>query len=460
MPLRLALVLVAVLASVADAAGDVLVRWDRDDIPSPHSLGLTTIAIPVKNRAAVRDAIRQGYRVVLEVEPAGIATLELPAPARVAGIVVTGAPSAAQVQQLEKRVAHTGGRVFTVEDRGKWPHVRTNWVTRNNDVLQVTGRSAQPWIENNAALLRMRPADRQQPWLLTYPWKPITLAEADEGPALENYLVAIAEAGSFGGDLLLPLHERFQQRLLAGDPQARREWLEIRRALDFYSWNLPARYTRISNIAVVTAQPAQAFEVLNLLLRHNLPFELLAPAGLPKEKLDGFDLVVALDSLKPAELEAAAAVTGRGGTLVVVQPSGAMPWHGDAPVARTDQRATYRAGSGRAVEVLGPIADPNAFALEVRQLLGGERRVVDIWNGITAITTTYAAPDGKSVLLTAVNYAHEALPVQLRVRGTFSVVQYESPEEAGTLLPHQHRHGYTEFVIPGLRVGGRVFLGN
>ena len=70
----------------------------------------------------------------------------------------------------------------------------------------------------------------------------------------------------------------------------------------------------------------------------------------------------------------------------------------------------------------------------------------------------YQASDGKSLLVTALNYAHQPLPVQLRVRGTFSQVQFESPEEPAVLLPYQHRDGYTEFVLPTLRVGGRVFL--
>jgi len=62
------------------------------------------------------------------------------------------------------------------------------------------------------------------------------------------------------------------------------------------------------------------------------------------------------------------------------------------------------------------------------------------------------------VLVTVLNYAYQPLPVQLRVRGTFGAVHYESPEEPPGIVPHQHRHGYTEFVLPALRVGGRVFL--
>jgi hypothetical protein len=62
------------------------------------------------------------------------------------------------------------------------------------------------------------------------------------------------------------------------------------------------------------------------------------------------------------------------------------------------------------------------------------------------------------VLLTALNYAHQELPLQVRVPGKFSAVHYESPETEMTLLPYQQRDGFTEFVIPALRVGARVFL--
>jgi hypothetical protein len=96
--------------------------------------------------------------------------------------------------------------------------------------------------------------------------------------------------------------------------------------------------------------------------------------------------------------------------------------------------------------------------LDVRNRLGPERRSVDIWNGITVLVEPRRDPVDGTVLLSLVNYAHEERPVQLRVRGTFAAVTYESPEQALMLLPFTHRHGATEFVVPDLRVGGRVFL--
>ncbi len=403
---------------------EVLVRWDQGQVPSPQSLGISTLVVPAQDADAVRSAFAQGYRLYLEVDASALASFVPPAPG-LAGVIVTGAVSPAALRQFRQRLVPRGIRVFATEAAGKWPHIRSNWVTKNNEVLQVTGRSSQPWIETNAALLRIAQASHPDSApMLTYAWTPSTVSETDEGPALGNYLLAIAEAGSFGADLLLPLHERFEKSLLLGQPQARAEWSEIRRYIEFYSWSLAGRYRPIASIGVVTANPMQWFEVMNLLMRHNLPFELIAPAELPKRSVGGLKLLIVLDEPGPALRDVLAEFSRTGGVVKLVK---------------------------------GPV-DPNRFALDVRQQLGREHRVVDIWNGITVLAAPYAEPNGTSALLTVLNYARQPLPVQLRIAGTYSQVQYESPEEGATLLPQQHRDGYTEFVLPALRIGGRVFL--
>jgi hypothetical protein len=259
---------------------EVLVRWDQEQVPSRESLDISALLVPAKNSRAVENSLAQGYRVYLEVEAAAVPGFTPPSD-RLAGIVVKGPVSPGQLSQLRQRLGSSGTRVLALEERGKWPHIRTNWVTKRNEVLQVSSRTAQPWIEQNAALVRI--AQASQPGsapLLTYPWRPITLSDVDEGPRLEDYLVAIADAGSVGADLVLPMHERFQRNLLLGKPDARRWWKEIRSYIDFYSWNLPNRYRPLANIAIVAADPMASFEVMNLLARHNLPFEIIAPERL------------------------------------------------------------------------------------------------------------------------------------------------------------------------------------
>jgi hypothetical protein len=139
---------------------------------------------------------------------------------------------------------------------------------------------------------------------------------------------------------------------------------------------------------------------------------------------------------------------------------GKFPWQSATPTAKTDAQATYTVGKGRIVEHRDPPANPDAFAQQVRQLLGRDGRVLQTWNGVTVIAARYEAPADAShtVLMTAVNYSYQELPLQVRVPGKFSAVHYESPETGMTLLPYQQRDGFTEFVIPALRVGARVFL--
>jgi hypothetical protein len=426
MTMRLAIsTIVALLALSPEAGAEVLIRWDLSSVPSPQALGISTLVIPAAQEQGIKQALAQGYRVYVEIAAAHAAAFS---PIEgIAGVIVKGTIAADLRQRLEQRAKV----VRVADDRGKWPHIRTNWVARNNDVLQVTNRSAQPWLENNAALVRIA-ADRMpdgERVLLTYTWQPVTVADLDQGPRLDNYLVAIAEAGSFGADLLLPLHERYEQALLAGAPDDRAAWTEIRRSIDFYAWHVPVPQQSIANVGVVTADPMRDFELLNLLARHNLPFVLVPPTKVTSDRLTGIDLLIVLDPLDEAARQRVREFT--------------VP--GKARIAKVIERASVP-------------ADPNTFALEMRQLLGAERRVVDIWNGITVIVAAYSPPNGGDEVLTAVNYAAQPLPVQLRVRGAFSRVQYEAPGQLAVLLPFEVRDGATEFVLPALAIGGRVFL--
>jgi hypothetical protein len=288
----LAILAMLTVGGASEASAETLIRWGLDRIPSPEALGITTVVVPADQATGMRSALEQGYRVYVEVEAKAASTFK-PIPGT-AGVIVKGAPTAEQIGPLVK----WAGPLRIADDRGKWPHVRTNWVTRNKDVLQVTNRSAQPWLENNAALIRIamqRLEHPTSPVLLTYSWQPVTVSDLDRGPRLENYLVAIAEAGSFGADLLLPLDRRFAEMLVMGDPDARSDWEEIRRFVSFYAWNVPFRHQPLTNVKVVTADPMRSFEVMNLLARHNLPFVATAPGALASTSLDEIGLVIVLD---------------------------------------------------------------------------------------------------------------------------------------------------------------------
>ena len=461
------LAMLAMLAMcVREAKAEVLVRWDLDQIPPQLALGISTVVVPAGRPAAVRQALGRGYRVLVEIDASEAGSFQ--GVEGTAGVIVKGAISSDRLAQIEKRLGGAALSARVAEVRGKWPHIRTNWVTRNKDVLQVTSRSSQPWLENNEALVRIAGDRGSSPVLLTYTWQPVTVADLDQGPRLENYLIAIAEAGSFGADLLLPLHERFERALLLGNPDARADWAELRTFIDFYAWNAPIQRQPIANVGVVTADPMRSFEVLNLLARHNLPFAAISPTAMAAQPLTSLDLLIVLDDLdakgeaRVAEFASAGGTVLIAGTSAVTRGAAAAPgpaWRRSAGVMKAEGRTTYPIGKGRVVEAQAAPADPNTFALEMRQYLGPERRVVDVWNGITVLVAPYGQGGGDGgLLLTAVNYAAQPLPIQVRVRGTFSEVQFEAPGQRAVLLPFEHRNGGTEFVLPALRIGARVFL--
>src|SRR5688500_4513972 len=115
------LALLAMLAmSAREARAEVLIRWDFERIPPTHALGIDTVVVPAAQAATIRAALEQGYRVYVEIEAASAATFK--PITGTAGVIVKGTLPAAQIERLVQQ----GTRVRVAEDRGKWPHIRTN----------------------------------------------------------------------------------------------------------------------------------------------------------------------------------------------------------------------------------------------------------------------------------------------------------------------------------------------
>ena len=74
------------------------------------------------------------------------------------------------------------------------------------------------------------------------------------------------------------------------------------------------------------------------------------------------------------------------------------------------------------------------------------------------VAVSYQSRGGEK-LIELVNYAEEPISVQVRIKGSFSSIRYETPGRAccQSLTPTQ-RGAFTEFVVPSLRIAGRVHL--
>jgi len=348
--------LLALLLS-CPARAEVLVRWRAGAVPARDVLGVSSVVVPAGE--IERDARARGYRVYLEKDAA-----------------------------------------LQLDETGKWPRMRSNVRGRRGQAVQTASRTAQPWLDNNVALIRILQAAGRRP-AISYPWKPDTQVDPAARPSADDFQLAIAEAGAFRADLVLDL-----------DAASLEAWKGARRTFDFYS---PDRVPRdaITNVGVVAADTEKWYEALNLLARHNVQYRILKS---PPAAAGELDLVVLMES---------------------TAASGALP-----------AERVLRAGEDA--------ADPNAFALKVWNRLGRKGRPVEVWNGITVLVGL--VHDGSGILLDAVNYSTQSLPVQMRVRGIYKRVELSTPERGPQPLTFEHLDGFTEFVIPELRVGARVRL--
>jgi hypothetical protein len=219
------------------------------------------------------------------------------------------------------------------------------------------------------------------------------------------------------------------------------------------------KLTSAANVAVVVDHLDANEEVLNLLGRHNIPFRVFLPEDLKTEELRGFDVLTVF--LKPdTELsERINSFANRGMTVVMVDAHDHYPWQKIQAVQVNEHTTSYVVGNGKVLELASPVSDPEVFAQDVRRLLGKRNALLSLWNGLTTIVLPYKDRDGTLKLLEFVNYSGDPVRVQVRVKGSFTSIRFESPDRGccESLLPVK-QDGFTEFVIPDLTIAGRVHL--
>ncbi|MGH9470155.1 MAG: hypothetical protein ACRD1N_07425, partial [Terriglobia bacterium] len=121
--------------------------------------------------------------------------------------------------------------------------------------------------------------------------------------------------------------------------------------------------------------------------------------------------------------------------------------------------AIYNVGSGKVVELSTPIVNPDAFAEDIRRLLKLDQQLADFWNSLTVLAALYRETGTPQTTIQLVNYAEEPLKAQVRLKGDFARGRFETPESGCcTTLTLTHSQGFTQFVVPGLRIGGAVHL--
>ena len=282
----------------APAWSSVFVRSNLAELPPASLLGVNDLVFTWNEgiSPAVIAARKQGYRVYVEVpiqkakEAAGEG-----ANAGWTGVILETSESDSGesenlVAELRSAFPKLSFRVLNAD--GKQPDMRGSLIIRRNSVLEVSSPTAQPWVDTNLALIKVEQRSRRaQVPLYTFSW-----GDKSQQRTLtaDDYSLAVAEAGAFHADLVLQLGEHLQQALTNHDAEAWALWNQVRSTLKFSFGGTNAALEPAANVAVVVDRLDSSDEVLNLLSRHNIPFQLFLAADLKTEKLNGFDVLVVL----------------------------------------------------------------------------------------------------------------------------------------------------------------------
>ncbi len=449
------------------AWSSVFIHWRSPALPAARELGVSDLVLSYDAPPPLMQTARkQGYRLYVEVSPQQATAAGTKAEEEGwAGIILT-------LRQSERanmpsvlaglRTAHPKLQFFLLDPDGKQPEMRGGLVIKRDAILEVSSPTAQPWIDSNLALVRVEQgADNAQVPMYSFSWNPPSAAQPARTITAADYSLAVAEAGAFHADLILEVDAGLQKALSQRDPQAWTLWKQVRSYAEFYSKPAQADLQAAADVAVVVDDLDPSDEAMNLMARHNIPFKVLLPNGLQSGDLEGVDVLVVFakpDKDLAIQLEQLA---NQGKTVVVVDAHGSYPWQTQGAVQLNEHAVSYPVGSGKVLELSEPVSDPETFAQDVRRLIGNQNALMSLWNGLTTIAVPYREEHGHLKTVELINYAQDPVRVQVKVKGSFTAIRYESPEDGccKSLTPTQH-DGFTEFVIPDLTIAGRVYLEN
>jgi hypothetical protein len=242
---------------------------------------------------------------------------------------------------------------------------------------ESAGATASVWLDANTSLVAQLRAQypRRRAVLGYRPDKDGGVPEKRSVPATSAE-VALADAFSAGGNVVLSLPVDYRAGLLAQAPRALDSWKSLATVHSFVRAQRALTDSPFAgHIAVLCGTIEQSAEILNLAFRRNL-CPVAVPAATPPEfSTSRFDVVVAANvEMTPAVIENVARFATNGGA-VMAAPVGdeKSPWwttRGWKTTTSEQDRDLYTTGKGLLYAYHNPILDPGAFALDLRDLAG------------------------------------------------------------------------------------------
>ncbi len=284
---------------------------------------------------------------------------------------------------------------------GVWPDVQSAR-ERRQDTAE-SGPTGAPWVNSNAWVYRLAQAlEPDKTVWLTYP----PPAKSEVVP-MDSFPRPVAEAGAYGGQWVIDLHESLRLGLERGDDAAVKAWRDIVALLEFARKHREWRsWEPVAVLAVVSDFQGEnellSREFLNLAPRRDLAYRIVEKSRVPETSFEKYKAALVIDVAPPeGELREKLLAFAAGGGLLIWPPRPA----GTAPAESKLGYDIYRHGKGRIAVPKEPWFDPYLLVGEVHLLLSHRQDVVRIWNGGTMNSHYVASHDGKRGVVHLVNYS-------------------------------------------------------
>lgn len=322
--------------------------------------GIVLLAeVPAAGVQAARDAGFHAAIVRAEGEQGAFRKLVLESSGFIAAVLLSPEQIGWDVRPAQAVLRH-----------GVWPGIASPG-------FGTAGATESVWLDANTSLVAQLRA--------LYPWRRAVLGyrpDKDGGVPETRSVpprsaeVALADAYSAGGNVILSLPENYRQGLLKEDERALETWKSLVTVHEFLKREAAAAEAPLAGrTAVLCGSIEESGEILNLAFRKNL-CPVAVPAAAPGALTTGrFDVVVAVNvPMTPAAVESVARFAMNGGA-VLAAPAGdeKAPWwttRGWRKVRTEEDRDVYAAGRGVVYGYHMLILDPGAFALDLKEVAG------------------------------------------------------------------------------------------
>ena len=319
----------------------------------------------------------------------------------------------------------------TVTD-GKWPGIL---LTRGGQQDEAAaGPTGDPWVDSNGWKVRLAAALHRgkEIWVDATPAEPRLSAEA--------YVMAVADAGAYGGRWIISLDDQLAAAIAARKSEALVTWKKLTATSAFFAahkdWTtLPPRAV----LGIISDYAGQneffSNELLNLVARTNQQYRIILRGEAEPAHFAGLRAVLYADGEPPSPdlRKQVLAFVEDGGILITGPKWGEIPGT-PVPLENYGGYSTRLVAKGRIAVSAEDLADPYLAAHDATVLLSHRYDVLRFWNG-GALGSYYTfSPDGKRAVLQMLFYASpwpEGSPTSLWIAGRYRSARLWRLDQSG-----------------------------